>query len=234
MGTDVSKTTNNLPTINEEVPDGLENVSGIHLQNRWLTLLHATSTALSNNDNLKPGHIVDSSTFEIVGGRGKAFEIFFTYFIGAFWLESRKDAPKEPPHKYPLNAGNERQPWDDGNIKRKHSFEFHALPKGGAGMPYLITFSGASAKTAKSILTTLTNTRTSLYGCYFSVDSASKTGKAAGNPVWYLTARPTDKTTESDYAIGKSWKAKTAAIADKLAAVHSEDASADDGEKVPF
>lgn len=237
MTTEIT-TKSNLPAQQAKVPEGLECVGSVHLNQRYLTLLHATSNALSTNENLKPGQIIDSETQEIVGGRDKAIDGFFCYFGGAFWLEGAKDKPKDRPAKYPLTLQNCAQKWEDGNIRRKTSYEFYFLPKGAnSGMPYLLTFSGASSRSAKAALTYLTNTQTPLYGTYFSIGSQSKTGKAAGNPVWYLTAKPTTKTSAADFETAKSWKDRIQAIQDKLGAPildESEDGSADEDKPTPF
>lgn len=231
LTTQQSKKTN-LPAQSISRPKGLERAASWNINQRYLTLLHPTSNAIGTNDNLKPGQIINSETQEIVGGKGKAIEGFFVYYNGSFWVESHKDTPTDI-KKYPMTKQNCMLPWEekDTGIRRKTSYELYFMPKGTKEeMPYLLTFSGASAKAAKGIITFLLNKKADIYTHYFSIDSASKTGKQAGNQVWYLTAKPTTPAANEDIQTGIYWEKQIEESMSVTAQITTEV----DTEEVPF
>lgn len=228
--TQLTTAENKLPANPMGLGAGLTDVIFDDFKQSYLTLLHPNSKALQTNDNLKAGQIINSETLEIIGGKGKPIDLYFCNF-GRYWYESALSKPNEMPMKYPMTAQNATLPRLDGDIKRVPGYEFYCFSRQTVdAFPMILSFRGASSSAGKTVISYLVKNKLNLYDFGFSVDSASKVSKGGQN-YWYLTVKPSTKTTDAERLNGAEWLGRTNAMKNSTAiAAEAQDAS----EAVPF
>lgn len=230
MTTELTTQKTNLPTTPAAGLQGLNDLIFDDLKQSYWTLLHPNSKALSSNDNFKAGHIVNSETGEILGGKGKPIDVYPVNFA-RYWYESDVTKPNEMPKKFLMTASNCGISRLEGNTKRVSGYEFYCFTRGTVDtFPAILSFRGTSATAAKTMITYLVKNKLDLYGHGFQIDSASKQNKAGQN-YFYLTAKPSTPTTEAERKNGSEWLKRTEAIKQTSTMVEDSD---DDSEKVPF